>query len=113
GPDDAFLVEREVVGVTAACALLRRAVFDEVGGLSLDLPVNFNDVDLGQKVLTAGQRVVWTPHARLHHFESRSRVARVASAEINTLNDRWGARLVTDPFWGYPDVAAVPAEGSA
>ncbi|MBR8320605.1 glycosyltransferase family 2 protein, partial [Burkholderia cenocepacia] len=57
--------------VTGACLVMRREVFREVGGFDEEnLPVAFNDVDLCLRVREAGYRVVWTPYAVLHHFES-------------------------------------------
>ncbi|GGM01492.1 glycosyltransferase family 2 protein [Nakamurella endophytica] len=108
GPVADLLVEREVSGVTAACALLRREVFDEVGGLSSALPVNFNDVDLSLKITGAGYRILVTPFAVLHHFESRTRKRTVASSEVLTLRRRWDHRLLVDPYWHH-DPAEVAA----
>ena len=65
-------VERECSGVTAACALIRRDVFDAVGGFDVEFPSNYNDVDFCLKVRAAGHRIVWTPWALWHHFESRT-----------------------------------------
>ena len=60
--------------VTGACLLLRRAVFDEVGGLvAVNLKIAYNDVDLCLKIRAAGYRIVWTPYAELYHHESASR----------------------------------------
>ena len=60
--------------VTAACLLVRKSVFETVGGLNeRDLQVAFNDVDLCLKVQKAGYRNIWTPHAKLYHHESVSR----------------------------------------
>ena len=59
--------------VTAACLMIRRAVFDEVGGLDEELAVAFNDVDFCLKVQRAGYRNVYLPHVVLYHFESKSR----------------------------------------
>jgi len=101
-----LLVEREVSGVTAACALLRREVFEQVGGLSFQLPINFNDVDLSMKITEAGYRILITPHAVLYHFESKSRKRTVTESEVRVLRGRWDRRLVIDPFWRY-DPAAV------
>ncbi len=62
--------------VTAACLLLRKAVFEEVGGLNEEhLAIAFNDVDLCLKVREAGYRNLWTPYAELYHHESISRGA--------------------------------------
>lgn len=102
GRDDelgSMTVEREVSGVTAACAMIRADTFWEVGGLSLDYAGNYNDVDLSLKVAATGRCIMWTPHARLHHFESKTRVATVTPAELGTLRAHWGTRLLADPFW--------------
>lgn len=110
GPLAGYLVDREVSGVTGACALFARTVFEEVGGLSRTLPVNFNDVDFSIKVTQTGRRVVVTPHAVLHHFESRSRRRRVAAHEIEVLRNRWAGQLAADRYWRH-DTAALPVDG--
>ena len=98
GPHAMFAVAGERSGVTAACAALRRDVFYEVGGLSVRFPNCYNDVDLGFKLMDAGYRIVWTPHAKLHHFESLSRDPRESTQEAQELASRWGRRLGTDPY---------------
>ncbi|HEX6833481.1 MAG TPA: glycosyltransferase family 2 protein, partial [Rudaea sp.] len=60
--------------VTFACAMTRRAVFEQVGGLNADdLKIAFNDVDYCLRVREAGYLIVYTPYALLHHYESKSR----------------------------------------
>ena len=60
--------------VTFACAMTRRAVFDELGGLNeTNLTIAFNDVDYCLRAREAGYLVVYTPNAVLHHHESKSR----------------------------------------
>ena len=59
--------------VTAACLLVRTAVFDAVHGLDEQFAVAFNDVDFCLRVRDAGGRIVWTPYAVLTHYESKSR----------------------------------------
>jgi len=88
------------LGVTAACLMSRRDVFEEVGGLSLSFPLNYNDVDYGMKLHAAGYRVLCTPEARLHHFESSSRgPGEVADEEMDLLQSRWRHALGRDPFY--------------
>ena len=99
GPWGAFLLEREVAGVTCACALVRRDVFIEAGGLSTLLPGNFNDVDLCMKLATLGYQSYWTPFAELYHFESKSRDSRVARSEIDVAWGRWESHFWRSPFW--------------
>jgi GT2 family glycosyltransferase len=92
-------VDREVSGVTAACAMLRAETFWEVGGFSGLLPGNYNDADFAMKIRRAGKSVVWTPHAKLYHFESKTRVATIAPYELSTIRSRWSAQMQLDPFW--------------
>jgi GT2 family glycosyltransferase len=88
------------VGVTAACLMSRREVFEQVGGLSLAFPLNYNDVDYGLKLHAAGYRVLCTPEARLRHFESSSRgPGDVADEEKAQLHSRWRRAVLRDPFY--------------
>jgi O-antigen biosynthesis protein len=98
-----LLTERECSGVTAACALMRRDFFFEVGGLSRQFPMNYNDVDLSLKVRSLGRRIVVTPFARLHHYESKSRTVGVGTSELSLIRSRWGRVLrAGEPYWRYP-----------
>ncbi|MCG5513990.1 glycosyltransferase family 2 protein [Ectothiorhodospira shaposhnikovii] len=93
--------------VTAACLLVRREVFDQVGGLDeKNLPVAFNDVDLCLKVREAGYRNLWTPYAEAYHHESASRgedntpeKRRRAEREVAYMRRRWGRELDHDPAY--------------
>lgn len=67
-------VTRRQSAVTAACLLLRKSVFDEVGGLDEDaFPVAFNDVDLCLRIRELGLNLIWSAFAQLIHAESASR----------------------------------------
>lgn len=110
GPLDGLRVERETMGVTAACALMPIEVFHEVGGLTNLLPGNFNDVDLCMKVTWLGHEIYWTPHAELYHYESKTRDASVHSFEVNVAWGRWGFRMHDEHYWPYP-LDRPPATG--
>ncbi|MCU1513280.1 MAG: hypothetical protein JWO10_370, partial [Microbacteriaceae bacterium] len=102
GRDDqlaSLSVDREVSGVTAACAMLPAGLFWQVGGLSHVFAGNYNDVDLCLKVRATGNSILWTPHAALYHFESKTRDATVAPHEIGALRQRWASHLLVDPYW--------------
>lgn len=90
GPFAALDIDREVTGVTAACAALRREVYFEVGGFTEALPGNFNDVDFCNKIRRAGYRILFMSHARLHHFESQTRIPIVEQFEMDVIRGRWG-----------------------
>jgi GT2 family glycosyltransferase len=94
-----FGVTREVSGVTAACSLVRAEDFWRVGGLSTEFPGNYNDVDFCLKIRSTGGTAVWSPDAKLFHFESKSRDATILPDEIMRLRQRWGTRLLIDQYW--------------
>lgn len=97
----------DVSCVTAACMLVWKKVFDQVGGLDeVNLPVAFNDVDLCIKIRRAGYRLVWTPHAELYHRESASRGSDLApqnaarfAREKAYIMKAWESELAIDPFY--------------
>lgn len=95
-------VDREVSGVTAACAMVSADNFWKVGGFSALLPGNYNDVDFCMKTRAQDLSVVWTPHVRLYHFESKSRVATIAPSELDAIRGRWARLMHTDEFWSLP-----------
>lgn len=96
-------VEREVSGVTAACAMVPTDDFWAVGGFSTLFPSNYNDVDFCMKLRALGRSVLWTPKARLYHFESKTRVPTIAHSETVTLHRRWESLLQRDAFWPDQD----------
>lgn len=92
--------------VTAACLVVRKAVFDEVGGLDETLAVAFNDVDFCLRLRAAGYRNVWTPAAEMIHHESASRGAedtpakqRRFFAEVAAMEARWADLIHDDPAY--------------
>jgi GT2 family glycosyltransferase len=63
----------DMAAVTGACQMIRRSLFDEVGGLDEQLAVALNDVDLCLKTQEKGYLTVFDPDAELYHHESSSR----------------------------------------
>ena len=53
--------------------LVKKSVYEEVGGYEEKLKVAFNDVDFCLKVRRAGYLIVYNPYAELYHYESKSR----------------------------------------
>jgi len=101
GRDDSIKslnVDHEVSGVTAACALMRRDLFLEVGGFSLAFPGNYNDVDLNMKIRATGRSAVFSPWARLYHFESKTRDPKILDTDISTLQSRWARRMQVELY---------------
>ncbi|GAA3525370.1 glycosyltransferase [Zobellella aerophila] len=102
-----LLLSQAVSAVTAACLLIRRDIFDKVGGLDeVNLKVAFNDVDFCLKVREAGYRNVWAAYAELYHHESVSRGAEDTpekikrfQQEMKFMQDKWGSTLIQDPYY--------------
>lgn len=67
------VIQQNLSAVTAACLMVRRDVFDEVGGLDEQLAVAFNDVDFCLRVRAAGYLVVYDPQVEMYHYESKTR----------------------------------------
>jgi hypothetical protein len=87
--------------VTAACMMLRKSLYNELGGLDEQyLRVQFNDVDLCLRMREKGYSIVYTPYAELYHHESVSRGhLRINLAENVYMRERWGTVLDKDPYY--------------
>ena len=103
-------VDQNYTAVTAACMMIRKAVYDEVGGLDeQDFKVSYNDVDLCLKVQQAGYLTVWTPYARLMHVGnvSQTKVDKTAQeakhkrfqGEQGAMYRKWLKLLARDPAY--------------
>lgn len=100
-------IVQNLSGVTGACLMVRRRVFDEVWGFDESLSHAFNDVDLCLKIRETGRLIVYTPYAELYHYESASRgtddtpesQARFAK-EVEIMKGRWKHVLdAGDPYY--------------
>lgn len=93
--------------VTAACMMVRKDVWEKVGGLDETFEVAFNDVDLCMRIRKAGYLIVWTPFAELYHYESKSRgledtpeKQKRFEGEVRRFQERWKAELEAgDPYY--------------
>ena len=64
---------QNVTAVTGACLLVKKSLFDEVGGLEEGFAISLNDVDFCLKLREKNLLNVFTPFAELYHYESISR----------------------------------------
>lgn len=97
---------KDVSAVTGACMMIRRDVWDKLGGLNEDYAVAYNDIDLCLRAREAGYRIIFTPHAALYHYEGRSRgfrrmedsdIAREEAERIRLLKDH-PVTAIRDPY---------------
>lgn len=64
---------KEYSAVTGACMMVRRDLFEEIGGFDENIAIGFNDIDLCLRIRQKGYLVIFTPYSLLIHYESESR----------------------------------------
>lgn len=101
-------VVRNVSAVTGACLLIRKSIFNEVGGFDKIFKIAFNDTDLCLKVRDRGYEVIYTPYAKLTHYESitfgrpyedPTRSTDLFEMEQDIFNKKWKYDGFEDPFY--------------
>jgi O-antigen biosynthesis protein len=91
---------RNCSAVTAACMMVPRKVFSEVGGFDEELTVVYNDVDLCLRIRKQGYLILYTPFAVLYHFESASRGRLRPTREEELFCRRWSGMIRNgDPYY--------------
>ena len=98
---------RQYSAVTAACMLVKKSVFAEIGGFDETFPVAYNDIDLCLRIRESGKQIVYTPFAQVIHYESATRgleltaeKAQRVKREEEHFRVRWQERLAEgDPFY--------------
>lgn len=102
---------QEITAVTAACLVVSKAKYNEVGGLNeRELVVAFNDVDFCLKLDENGYKNIYTPYARLYHYESKSRGKDISGEkrerylrEVSWMKERWKTATKVDRFY-HPEL---------
>ena len=73
---------RNYSAVTGACMLIRRDVFEEVGGFDESYQLVFSDVEICVRAIQAGYRVVYNPFAALVHYEGQTRARYIPKSDL-------------------------------
>ena len=105
--DDGNLVRNRVIGnysaVSASCMMIRREVFEAVGGFDAkNLPNALFDVDLCLRLRELKYRIVFTPYAELKRAGEKSRVVSQQTPspeEVSVFRERWQNYANQDPFY--------------
>ena len=98
---------QDMTAVTGACLLVKKSLYERVGGLDESFEISLNDVDFCLKLRKAGYLNVFTPFAELYHFESISRglddqgeKAKRYNEESERFRNKWKAELEAgDPYF--------------
>lgn len=102
-----LILTHNVAASTAACLMMRKEVFQQVGGFNEDYILAYGDIDLCLRVLEKKLVNVWTPFAELYHHESKTRgmeespeqIARYQN-EVFLFQKRWGKFIRKgDPYY--------------
>ena len=91
--------------VTGACLLVKKALYEEAGGLDESFAVSLNDVDFCLKLRRMGYLNVFTPFAEAYHYESASRGSDMtgeAAARYNDESARFREKWKAELEAGYP-----------
>ena len=99
---------QDLSAVTAACLMIKKSVFDSIGGFDCEFAVAFNDVDLCLRVRELNKLVVFTPYAELYHYESKSRGKEDSAenkmrfaGEVDLFHKKWDKKFLDkgDPYY--------------
>ncbi len=114
-----ILCAQNYSAVTAACLMVKHDLYKEVGGMTEEFEVAFNDTDFCLKIRALGKLVVYNPYAQLHHYESKSRgyedtpeKIRRFQGEIQKFKEHWPEILANgDPYYN-PNLTLSAADFS-
>lgn len=98
---------QDVSAVTGACLMVKKSLYDELGGLDEEFSVALNDIDFCMRLRKAGYLIVFTPYAELYHYGSRSRGREDSpekqarfQKEVNLFRNRWAREInAGDPYY--------------
>ena len=100
---------RNYLGVTGACQMMRREVFERLGRYDERFRLSFSDIVICLEAWKSGYRVVYTPHARLIHHESHTRKREDWPEDLLQLVQYLEAnKFVEDPYF-HPELSARSA----
>ena len=88
---------RNSSAITGACLLMRREVFQEIGGFDETLSDEFAPIDLCLKMRRAGYLIVYTPLAKLCWDASSADDLDTSSEAV--MRQRWSDVLERDPYY--------------
>jgi GT2 family glycosyltransferase len=89
---------RNCSAVSGACMMVRKNVFEQVGGFAEDLTETCNDIDFCLRVREAGYRIVWTPEAELYH-DGPMASDQLEGMQAENFKRRWAKILENDPYY--------------
>jgi len=98
---------QDMTAVTGACMMIRRDIWDEVGGLDEEFKIVFGDTDLCMRIRRAGYLIIWTPYAELCQCKHLNRKSNrmpgekeIIGSDAELFRSKWRAELdMGDPYY--------------
>jgi GT2 family glycosyltransferase len=93
--------------VTAACLMVAKEKYHQIGGFDEQFEIEFNDVDFCLRLREAGYHNIYLPHVELYHYESFTRGHPHLSKEsyerhvreLTLFKNRWQSYVDDDPCY--------------
>jgi ADP-heptose:LPS heptosyltransferase len=86
--------------VTGACMLMRRGIYQALGGFEEAHQIINNDLDFCLRAHQAGKLIVYTPYASLLHYEAASRDSLKDVFDLARFEQRWKSIFAAgDPYF--------------
>ena len=98
-------VTRNVSAVTGACLMMEKKKFEELGGFDENFEIAYQDVDLGLRALEKGYRNIYTPFAKLYHFESLTAKEKFGENDTKLLLKKWGKLIEKGDHYYNPNLS--------
>jgi GT2 family glycosyltransferase len=98
--------KHNMTAVTAACMMIRKNIYDQIGGFDEEFRITYNDVDLCLRLRNIGLYNLYTPHVRLLHHESITvglpnekdkRDSSEMNQAVGLFKIRWNSYITHDP----------------
>lgn len=105
-----LLFAQNLSAVSGECVLVKRTVWEAIGGMDEALEAPYSDADLCLKLRRAGYLVVWTPFAKLTLAAKRKHNQRFVSAlqEKELFLARWAKELSAGDPYLNPQLVRMP-----
>jgi GT2 family glycosyltransferase len=107
GEHEAVNRPRDVAAVTAACMLVRRQEFDELGGFDTGFRNGYEDIDLCLRLAERGRLIRYCPSSVVYHLESATRwpsgIPEGTETSARLYEERWRSKVAPDDVQRYLD----------
>lgn len=106
GYESRVICAQDYSAVSGLCMMVKRSVYEEVGGMSEEFLEEFYDIDFCLKIRERGWLVVYNPYAELYYYGPKEAAIPTAvpkardNREIELLTEKWKETITSkDPYY--------------